>query len=55
MPTDHSTPLPRAWAEIDLPAFERNIGKIKASLPPRIRYIAVYDAMVPRMIPIQGT
>lgn len=44
MPTDHSTPFPRAWAEIDLPAFERNIGKIKASLPPRIRYIAVVKA-----------
>ncbi|MGF0069527.1 alanine racemase [Candidatus Spyradosoma sp. SGI.093] len=36
--------LPRAWAEIDLPAFERNVGKIKASLPPHIRYIAVVKA-----------
>lgn len=36
--------LPRAWAEIDLSAFERNIGKIKASLPGRIRYIAVVKA-----------
>ena len=36
--------LPRAWAEIDLSAFERNIGKIKASLPSRIRYIAVVKA-----------
>lgn len=39
-----STPLPRAWAEIDLPAFERNIGKIKASLPEHIRYISVVKA-----------
>lgn len=39
-----STPLPRAWAEIDLPAFERNVGKIKASLPEHIRYIAVVKA-----------
>lgn len=36
--------LPRAWAEIDLPAFERNIGKIKAALPEHIRYIAVVKA-----------
>ncbi|MCD8283925.1 MAG: alanine racemase [Opitutae bacterium] len=36
--------LPRAWAEIDLSAFERNIGKIKAALPPHVRYIAVVKA-----------
>lgn len=36
--------LPRAWAEIDLPAFERNVGKIKSVLPPHIRYIAVVKA-----------
>lgn len=39
-----SVPLPRAWAEIDLPAFERNVVKIKASLPNRVRYIAVVKA-----------
>lgn len=38
------TPRPRAWAEIDLSAFERNIEKIKASLPPHVRYIAVVKA-----------
>lgn len=34
----------RAWAEIDLAAFERNLGKIKAALPARVRYIAVVKA-----------
>lgn len=34
----------RAWAEIDLSAFERNLGKIKAALPERVRYIAVVKA-----------
>lgn len=37
-------PRPRAWAEIDLSAFERNIEKIKASLPAHVRYIAVVKA-----------
>lgn len=37
-------PRLRAWAEVDLPAFERNVGKIKASLPPHVRYIAVVKA-----------
>ena len=41
---EETSTLPRAWAEIDLSAFERNIGKIKASLPSRIRYIAVVKA-----------
>ncbi len=36
--------FPRAWAEIDLSAFERNIGKIKAALPKNIRYISVVKA-----------
>ena len=44
MNTANSTPLPRAWAEINLPAFERNIGKIKASLPEHVRYISVVKA-----------
>ena len=39
-----ATPLPRSWAEINLPAFERNIGKIKATLPPHVRYISVVKA-----------
>lgn len=39
-----TTPSPRAWAEINLPAFERNVEKIKASLPPHVRYIAVVKA-----------
>ena len=39
-----SVPLPRAWAEIDLPAFERNVVKIKASLPAHVRYISVVKA-----------
>lgn len=34
----------RAWAEIDLSAFERNLGRIKAALPSRVRYIAVVKA-----------
>ncbi|MDR1498333.1 MAG: alanine racemase [Puniceicoccales bacterium] len=34
----------RAWVEIDLAALERNLGKIKAALPPRIRYISVVKA-----------
>lgn len=36
--------LPRAWAEINLINFERNIGKIKSVLPPNVRYIAVVKA-----------
>lgn len=36
--------LPRAWAEINLSHFERNIGKIKSVLPPAVRYIAVVKA-----------
>lgn len=36
--------LPRAWAEINLTHFERNIGKIKSVLPEPIRYIAVVKA-----------
>jgi len=39
-----TTPSPRAWAEIDLPTFERNVEKIKASLPSHVRYISVVKA-----------
>lgn len=38
------SPLPRAWAEINLTHFERNIQKIKSVLPDGIRYIAVVKA-----------
>lgn len=34
----------RAWVEIDLAALERNLGKIKARIPPRIHYIAIVKA-----------
>ena len=34
----------RCWAEIDLAALERNLGKIRAALPPRVRYVAVVKA-----------
>lgn len=34
----------RCWAEIDLTALEQNLLEIKASLPPRIRYVAVVKA-----------
>lgn len=36
--------LPRVWAEIDLSAFERNVGKIKEAIPAGVRYIAVVKA-----------
>ncbi|MGE9296023.1 MAG: alanine racemase [Puniceicoccales bacterium] len=34
----------RCWAEIDLAALERNLGKIRAALPSHIRYVAVVKA-----------
>ena len=37
-------PGSRAWAEINLPALDRNVGRIKAALPPRVRYVAVVKA-----------
>jgi alanine racemase len=40
-----STQLPfRCWAEIDLAALERNLKLIRASLPTRIKYVAVVKA-----------
>ena len=42
-----STPatLPhRCWAEIDLAALERNLHRIRAALPPHMRYVAVVKA-----------
>ncbi len=45
MPNDNLVSnFPRAWAEIDLSAFERNIGKIKAALPSHVRYVSVVKA-----------
>lgn len=39
------TQLPlRCWAEIDLAALERNLRRIRASLPAHIRYVAVVKA-----------
>ena len=34
----------RCWAEIDLAALERNLGKIRAGLPKHIQYVAVVKA-----------
>lgn len=34
----------RCWAEIDLAALERNLRRIRASLPPHMRYVAVVKA-----------
>lgn len=34
----------RCWAEIDLAALERNLGRIRAGLPRHIRYVAVVKA-----------
>ena len=34
----------RCWAEIDLAALERNLGKIRLGLPPHIQYVAVVKA-----------
>jgi len=41
----HSPNLPlRCWAEIDLAALERNLRRIRASLPSHMRYVAVVKA-----------
>lgn len=34
----------RCWAQIDLAALERNVGRIRSTLPAHIRYIAVVKA-----------
>lgn len=34
----------RCWAEIDLAALERNLHRIRATLPPHMRYVAVVKA-----------
>ncbi|MDQ8208192.1 alanine racemase [Coraliomargarita sp. SDUM461003] len=43
MSTATTSPL-RCWAEIDLAAFERNLKRIQAALPARMRYVAVVKA-----------
>ncbi len=43
MSTPSSLPL-RCWAEIDLAALERNLRRIRASLPRHMRYVAVVKA-----------
>ena len=45
----------RCWAEIDLGALERNLGRIRAALPPHMQYVAVvkadaYGHGMPRMV-----
>ena len=42
-PEAHSHRL-RAWVEIDLPAIDRNVGRIKQALPHHVRYVAVVKA-----------
>lgn len=42
-PAWHSSST-RAWVEIDLPAIDRNVGRIKQALPPHVRYVAVIKA-----------
>lgn len=39
-----STNPHRCWAEINLAAFERNVKRIRAELPERVRYLAVVKA-----------
>ncbi|WPJ96502.1 alanine racemase [Coraliomargarita algicola] len=39
-----TTSTRRCWAEIDLAAFERNLKRIQAALPARMRYLAVVKA-----------
>ncbi len=34
----------RCWAEIDLGALERNLGRIRAALPAHVKYVAVVKA-----------
>jgi len=44
IPTKSTTAPLRCWAEIDLAAFERNLKRIQAALPARMRYLAVVKA-----------
>jgi len=40
----HTGLTPRCWAQIDLAALERNLRRIRASLPAHMRYVAVVKA-----------
>lgn len=42
-PANHDAAT-RAWVEIDLPAIDRNVGRIKLALPRHVRYVAVVKA-----------
>ena len=42
--TPHRPPPYRCWAEIDLPALERNLGQVRQALPAGLKYIAVVKA-----------
>ena len=44
MSASSNTSAARAWVEIDLPAIDRNVGRIKQALPPHVRYVAVVKA-----------
>lgn len=44
MPVYRKASPHRCWAEIDLSAFERNLKRIQAALPERMRYLAVVKA-----------
>ena len=44
MSASSNTSAARAWVEIDLPAIDRNVGRIKQALPPNVRYVAVVKA-----------
>jgi alanine racemase len=44
MPQPNTFSHLRCWAEIDLAAFERNLKRIQAALPARMRYMAVVKA-----------
>ena len=44
MSASSNTSAARAWAEIDLPAIDRNVGRIKQALPSHVRYVAVVKA-----------
>ena len=44
MPKEKRVSFHRCWAEIDLPAFERNLKRIQVALPDHVRYLAVVKA-----------
>lgn len=44
MSASSNASVARAWVEIDLPAIDRNVGRIKQALPTHVRYVAVVKA-----------